>query len=124
MRQVKNQTKTTATHVEATAIDAENFAESSVQTMQVQFHLMCTVDKVYDFDDINDKKVLSENYDEINMLIVLTEDSHRHEKNLKTLNKNKNIVQEHIKKEKQYTTLKILCHENYIDMFRTVKIQN
>src|SRR5438034_2505288 len=105
-------------HVEAAAIDMK--AESSEQTVQVQSHIVCTVDDTYDSDDTNDKKVLSENCDEIDMLTVLTENSHRHERSLKALNKNKDIVQEHIEKEKQYMTLKILHHEVYVDMLRTV----
>ena len=109
-------------HVETAAINMK--AESSKQTMQVQSHLMCAVGKVYDSDDINDKKVLSENCDKINVLTALTEDSHKHERSSKTLDKNKNIVQECIEKEKQYAASKILCCENYVNMLRTVKIQN
>ena len=78
----------------------KDFVRSSVKTVQVQSHLVCIVDKAYDSDNINDKKVLSENCDEIDMLTVLTENSHRHERSLKTLDKNKNIMQEHIEKEK------------------------
>ena len=126
MRQVKNQAKATATHIEAVAIDAEDFVKSSIQIVQVQVqsHLVCTVDKAYDSDDTNDEKVLSENCNKINMLTVLTEDSCRHERSLKTLNKSKDIMQECIEKEKQYAASKILCCENYINVFRTVKIQN
>ena len=83
---------------------------------------MYVVNKIYNFDDIDDEKVLSENCDEINMLTVLIDDDCRCERSLKALDKNKNIVQEHIKKKKQYMTLKILCCENYVDVFRTVKI--
>jgi len=89
----------------------------------MQSHLVCIIDKAYNSNNTDDEKVLSENCDEINMLTMLTENNHRHEKSLKTLNKNKNIVQECIKK-KQYTALKILYYKNYVDMFRTVKIQN
>ena len=74
--------------------------ELSKQTMQVQSHLVCAVDDAYDSDDTDDKKLLSENCDKIDVLTVLTKDNHRHEKSLKALNKNKNIVQKHIKKEK------------------------
>ena len=109
-------------HVRAAAIDMKD--ESSKQMMQVQSHIVCAVGNTYDSDDINDKEVLSENCDEIDVLAALTEDSHRHERSLKVLNKNKNIVQEHIEKEKQYMTLKILCYENYVDVFKVVKIQN
>ena len=92
--------------------------------MQVQSHLVCVVDKAYDSDDINNEKVLSKNCDKINILIMLIENDCKHEKCSKTLNKNKNIMQECIKKEKQYIISKILCHENYVDMFKIVKIQN
>ena len=67
---------------------------------------------------------MSENYDEIDMLTVLTEDDYKCEKSLKILDKNKNIMQEHIEKKKQYITLKVLYHENYVDVLRTVKIQD
>jgi len=90
----------------------------------MQSHLVCAVSKTYNSDDIDDKKVLSENCDEIDMLTTLIEDSCRHEKSSKTLNKNKNIVQKHIEKKKQYIILKILCCENYINMFKAMKIQN
>ena len=89
MRQVKDWMKATM-HVEAATIDMK--AESSEQMMQVQSHLVCTVDKAYDSDDINDEKVLSENYDKINVLTALTENNCRCERNLKVLNKNKDIV--------------------------------
>jgi hypothetical protein len=85
---------------------------------------MCIIDNIYDSNDTDDKKVLSENCDEINMLTVLTENNHRHERSLKVLDKNKNIMQEHIKKKKQYMILKILYHKNYINILRTVKIQD
>ena len=75
-------------------------------------------------DDTDDKKVLSENCDEIDVLTILTENNHRHERSLKALDKNKDIVQECIEKEKQYVISKILCCENYVDMFRAVKIQD
>ena len=68
--------------------------------MQMQSHLICAVDEIYDSDDTDNKKVLSENYDEIDVLTVLTKNSHRHERSLKALNKSKNIMQEHIEKEK------------------------
>src|SRR5438046_703523 len=90
----------------------------------MQSHLVCAVSKAYDSDDTDDKKVLSENYNEINMLTMLTKDDCRHERSLKALNKNKNIIQEHIKKEKQYMTLKILYYEDYVNVLRAVKIQN
>src|SRR5216117_2870790 len=105
-------------HVEAAAIDMK--AESSEQMMQVQSHIICAVDNAYDSDDIDDEKVLSENCDEIDVLTVLTESDCRCERSLKALDKNKNIVQEHIEKEKQYATLKVLCHEDYINMLRAV----
>ena len=92
--------------------------------MQVQFHLMCVVDKIYDSDDIDDKKVLPENCNKIDVLTALIEDDHKHERRSKTLNKNKNIMQEHIEKEKQYIILKILYCENYVNVFKTVKIQD
>jgi len=121
-RQVKDWVKATATHVGTAAIDVK--VRSSIQKMQVQSHLVCTVSKAYDSDDINDKEVLSENCDEIDMLTALTEDSHRHERSLKALDKNKDIVQEHIEKEKQYTASKVLHHEDYVDMLKAVKIQD
>ena len=89
MRQVKNQVKTT-TCVEAAIINMK--VKSSEQMMQVQSHIVCAVNDAYDSDDINDKEVLSENCDEINMLAVLTENDCRHERSLKELNKNKNIM--------------------------------
>ena len=61
---------------------------------------MCAIDEAYDSDDIDDEKVLSENCDKINMLTMLTEDDYKYERSSKTLNKNKNIVQECIEKEK------------------------
>ena len=61
---------------------------------------MCCWWSVYNSDDTDDEKVLLENCDEIDMLIVLTENSCRCEKSSKTLDKNKNIIQEHIEKEK------------------------
>ena len=109
-------------HVEAAIIDMK--VRSNEQMMQVQSHIMCTVDDAYDSDDTDDEKVLSENCDEIDVLTVLTESSCRHERSLKALNKNKDIVQEHIEKEKQYVTLKVLCHEDYIDVLKAVKIQD
>ena len=66
----------------------------------MQPHIVCAVDNAYDSDDTDDKKVLSENCDEIDVLTTLTESSHRHERSSKALNKNKDIVQEHIEKEK------------------------
>ena len=97
MRQVKDQVKATATHIGTAAIDVK--AESSIQKVQVQSHLVCAVDKAYDSDDINDEKVLLKNCDKINMLTVLIENDCRHEKSSKILDKNKNIVQEHIEKK-------------------------
>ena len=92
--------------------------------MQMQSHLVCTVSKAYDSDDTDDKKVLSENCDKINMLTALIENSYRHERSSKTLDKNKNIMQEHIEKEKQYTALKVLYYKSYVNMFKAVKIQD
>ena len=109
-------------HVETATINMK--AESSKQMMQVQSHIMCTIDDAYDSDDINDEEVLSENCDEIDVLTVLTKDSYKCKRSLKTLNKNKNIMQKHIEKEKQYVTSKILCCEDYVNMFRAVKIQD
>ena len=99
MRQVKDQAKAT-THIEAAVIDMK--VESSKQTVQVQSHIVCAVNNAYNSDDIDDEKVLSENCDEIDVLTVLTESDCRCERSLKALDKNKNIVQEHIEKEKQY----------------------
>ena len=90
----------------------------------MQPHIVCAVDNAYDSDDTDDKKVLSENCDEIDVLTVLTESDCRHERSLKALNKNKDIMQEHIEKKKQYMISKILCHEVYINMLRAVKIQD
>ena len=85
-------------HIKAVIINMK--IRSNKQMMQVQSHIMCTIDNVYDSDDIDDKKILSENYNKIDILTVLTENNCRHERSLKVFNKNKNIVQEHIKKEK------------------------
>ncbi len=90
----------------------------------MQSHLVCTVSKAYDSDNINDEKVLSENYDEIDVLTALTKDSCKHERSLKTLDKSKDIIQECIKKEKQYTASKVLYYKDYINMLRAVKIQD
>ena len=60
--------------------------------MQMQSHLMYAIDKAYDSDDINDKKVLLENCDEIDMLTMLIKNNHRCERSSKTLDKNKNII--------------------------------
>src|SRR5438034_2856729 len=109
-------------HVEAAVIDMK--VRSSKQMMQVQSHIVYAVDNTYDSDDTDDKKVLSENCDEIDVLTALTESDHRHERSSKALNKNKNIVQEYIEKEKQYMTSKVLHHEVYVNMFRAVKIQD
>src|SRR5437667_9740510 len=111
-------------HVEAAAIDMKDFVRSSVQTVQMQSHLVCAVSKAYDSDDTDDEKVLSENCDEIDVLTVLIKDSYRYERSLKALDKNKNIMQEYIEKEKQYTVLKILYHEDYVNVLRAVKIQD
>ena len=92
--------KATATHVEAAAIDVKDFVKSSVQIMQVQSHLVCVVNEAYDSDDTDDEKILSENYDEIDVLTALIENDHKYEKSSKTLDKSKNIVQEHIEKKK------------------------
>ena len=81
--------KTTATHVKAAAINVKDFVRSSIQVMQVQSHFVCTVDKAYDFDDTDDEEVLLKNCDEINVLTALIEDSYRHERSLKALDKNK-----------------------------------
>src|SRR5947207_2568166 len=109
-------------HVEAATIDMK--AGPSEQKVQVQSHLVCAVDKAYDSDDTDDEKVLFKNCDEIDVLTVLTEDDHRCEKSSKALDKNKDIMQECIEKEKQYATLKVLCYEDYVDMLRAVKIQD
>jgi len=66
----------------------------------MQSHLVCVINEVYDSDDTNDEKVLSENYNKIDILTVLTENNCRHERSLKILDKNKDIMQECIKKEK------------------------
>ncbi len=92
--------KVTATHIKAAAIDAEDFVESSIQMMQMQSHLVCIINEAYDFDDTDNEKVLSENYDKINILIILIKNDYRHERSSKTLDKSKNIMQEHIEKEK------------------------
>ena len=109
-------------HVRAAAIDMKD--RSSKQMMQVQSHIVCAVDDVYDSDDTDDEKVLSENCDEIDMLTVLTESDCRHERSSKALDKSKDIMQEHIEKEKQYTAPKVLYHEDYVDVPRAVEIQD
>ena len=124
MRQVKDQAKATATHIKIAIIDVKVFAESSIQSVQIQSHLVCTVSKAYDSDDTDDEKVLSENCDKINMLTVLTENDYRCKRSSKALDKSKSIVQKYIEKEKQYTAPKILYYENYINMLRAVKIQD
>ena len=68
--------------------------------IQMQSHLVCAVNEAYDSDDTDNEKILSENYDEINILTILTKNNYRHERSLKILDKNKNIIQECIKKEK------------------------
>ena len=78
MRQVKNQAKTTTTYIKATTIDMK--AESSKQIVQVQSHLIYAVKEVYNSDNTNDEKVLSENCNEIDVLTVLIENNHKHEK--------------------------------------------
>src|SRR5437667_7318735 len=90
----------------------------------MQSHLVCTVNEAYDSDNTDDEEVLLKNCDEIDVLIMLIEDDCRHERSSKALDKNKDIMQEHIKKEKQYMILKVLYHEDYVDMLRAVKIQD
>src|SRR5216117_550253 len=97
MRQIKDQTKAT-THIETIIINMK--VESSKQMMQVQSYIVCVVDNAYDSDDTDDEKVLSENCDEIDVLTAMTKEDCRHERSSKVLNKDKNIVQECIKKEK------------------------
>ncbi len=43
----------------------KDFIRSSIQIVQMQSHLMYTINKVYDSDDIDDEKVLSENCDKL-----------------------------------------------------------
>ncbi len=119
---MKDQAKTAIMHVEAAIIDIE--ARPSSNTVQVQPHLVCAVRETYDSDNTDNKKVLSEYCDKINVLVALVDEECRRTRASKALKKEKEVIQDHIKKQKQYEASKIICHEKYVNVPKAVEIQD
>ncbi len=114
--------KAVITHVEVTIIDVK--VRSSSNTVQVQPHLVCAVKETYDSDNTDNEKVLPEDCDEINVLTVLADEGCRRTRASKALKKEKEVIQDHIKKQKQYEASKIICHEKYVNVPKAVEIQD
>ncbi len=82
--------KTATTHVEAATVDVE--ARSSLNTVQVQPHLVCAVRETYDSDNTDNKKVLPEYCDKINVLVALVDEECRRTRASKVLKKEKEVI--------------------------------
>ena len=73
MKQAKNKIKLISMNMKAIIIKFEEKEISlSMNFIQIQLYLMCAVSKAFNSKNIDEEKVLPNNYDEINMLVMIT----------------------------------------------------
>ena len=89
-----------------------NEAVNISQEIKTQNIQICKISKDNN-NDINEKYINSDQCDELDVLTVLVNNCEI--KASKSLEKNKQIIQEQIEKEKQYSKFKISHQKNYID---------
>ena len=87
------------------------------QVIEIQNIQICKIDE-NDDDDINEKYINSDQCNELDVLATLVNNCET--KTPKSLEKNKQIIQEQIEKEKQYSKLKIPCQRNYVNVLSKV----
>ena len=72
MKQAKNRAKLVITNMKAIIIKfKEEKISLSMSFIQIQPHLVCAIGKVFNLKNIDEEEVRSENYDKINMLIII-----------------------------------------------------
>ena len=95
----------TLIHVTNAAIKARK----TVHNQNIKFY-----DNDNNSDDINKKYVNLNSCNLFNMLAALMKTQDKLQSNVK--DKNKKVIQEQIKKKKQYFISRILCQEKYLDI--------
>src|SRR5947207_2332740 len=94
-------------------IYGENYEEKNSQLISMQNISVCQIDEENDENDTDKKFINSDNCDFLNVLAALM---NIHSKAAaKAKNKNKQVIQEHVKKEKQYVTSRAIQSEKYVD---------
>ena len=74
MKQIKNKAKLASTNIEIIIIKFEEEEISlSINFIQIQPHLIYAIDEVFNPENTNKKKILSKNYNKINILTALTD---------------------------------------------------
>ena len=97
----------------ADKIYEKNYEEKNLQLILMQNISVCQIDKENDEND-TDKKFI--NSDNCNFLNVLTALMNTHSKAAaKVKDKNKQIIQKCVKKEKQYVTSRAIQSEKYVN---------
>ena len=73
MKQAKNRAKLTIINIKAAIIKfKEKEISLSTSFIQIQPYLVCAISKAFNLKNNDEKKMLFKDYDEINMLAVIT----------------------------------------------------
>src|SRR5205814_9710696 len=97
----------------ADEIYEKNYEKKNSQLISTQNISVCQIDEENDENDINKKFINSDNCDFLNVLAALM--NTRSKAAAKAKDKNKQIIQEHVKKEKQYVASRAIQSGEYVD---------
>src|SRR5437762_13308027 len=97
----------------ADKIYEKNYEKKNLQLISTQNISVCQIDEENDENDINKKFIDSDNCDFLDVLAALI--NTRSKAAAKAKDKNKQIIQKCVKKEKQYVTSRAIQSEKYID---------
>src|SRR5947207_12632939 len=93
----------------ADKIYEKDYEEKNSQLISTQNISVCQIDEENDENDINEKFINSDNYDFLDVLAALMNICSKAAAKVK--DKNKQIIQEHVEKEKQYVASRIIQSE-------------
>src|SRR5947207_4913381 len=93
----------------ADKIYEENYEEKNSQLISMQNISICQIDEENDENDTDKKFINSDNCNFLNVLTALM--NIRSKAAAKVKDKNKQIIQEHVKKEKQYVASRAIQSE-------------
>ena len=110
----------TAAHVDVTLVKKTDIIFDT-EDVNVQLFLICSSKNKNDTED-TDKKFLDLNCcNELDMLVMRLNNAQKIKQQESVLKKEKQVIEERIKKKKLYTVSKVLHNENYINAPKRVK---
>ena len=97
----------------ADKIYEKNYEKKNLQLILTQNISVCQIDEENDENDTDEEFINSDNCDFLDVLTALMNTCSKAA--AKAKDKNKQIIQEHVKKEKQYVTSRAIQSEKYVD---------